>query len=72
MARLELIGNKGYERLTEVFGPLWLIPHPRRQPQSRGRAPRLRVPRLCPGATLGSAGDRGLRRRLPVQLPVDA
>ena len=25
-ASLELIGNKGYERLTEVFGPLWLIP----------------------------------------------
>jgi transposase len=27
MASLELIGNKGYEHLTEVFGPLWLIPH---------------------------------------------
>lgn len=26
MASPELIGNKGYERLTEVFGPLWLIP----------------------------------------------
>lgn len=24
---MEIIENKGYERLAEVFGPLWLIPH---------------------------------------------
>jgi hypothetical protein len=24
---MEIIENKGYERLTEVFGPLGLIPH---------------------------------------------
>jgi hypothetical protein len=31
VASPELTGNKGHERLTEVFGPLWLIP---REPRS--------------------------------------